>query len=234
MTTAVYVGSELELFSQANHWKAYLHKKIAPYLGADVLEVGAGMGAFTRDAVGPRSRRWLCLEPDPALHAHIARGIAVGELPDICEARPGGLEALREGEAFDSVLYVDVLEHIEDDRGEAQRAFDRLRPGGRLIVLAPAHPFLYTAFDKSIGHHRRYTRSSLARIMPAQATLVGMSYLDSAGMLASLGNRLLLQKTMPSKAQIAFWDGVLVPISRLLDPLLLYCVGKSLLGVWTK
>lgn len=234
MTSAVYVGSELELFAGARHWKAYLQRKIAPYLGDDVLEVGAGMGAFTRTAAGGGRRRWVCVEPDPALHAQVVSSIATGELPGCCEARLGGIEVLADGEVFDSILYVDVLEHIEDDRGEVRLAFDRLRPGGRLVVMSPAHPFLYTPFDKSIGHYRRYTRESLARLMPPGATREVMSYLDSAGMLASLANRLLLQRSMPTKAQIAFWDNVLVPISRVLDPLLLHSVGKSLLGVWRK
>jgi SAM-dependent methyltransferase len=234
MTSAVYVGSELELFAEARRWKDYLRRKVAPYLGDEVLEVGAGMGAFARAAARHARRRWVCVEPDPALQSQIARSIAAGELPASCEARLGGIEAVADGEVFDSILYVDVLEHIEDDGAEVRRAFERLRPGGCLVVLAPAHPFLYTAFDKSIGHYRRYTKDALRLLTPPRSSLEVLSYLDSAGMLASLGNRLLLRKAMPSRRQIAFWDGVLVPISRVLDPLLLHGVGKSLLAVWRK
>ena len=58
--------------------------------------------------------------------------------------------------------------------------------------------------------------------------------LDSLGLLASLGNRMLLRASLPSRAQIRFWDGLLVPVSRLLDPLSLGRLGKSIVAVWER
>ncbi len=101
-------------------------------------------------------------------------------------------------------------------------------------MLSPAHPWLYTPFDASIGHYRRYTRQSLRAAGPAGLRLTRLAYLDSAGMLASLGNRLLLQSAMPTPAQIGFWDRFLVPVSYLTDRLTGHRVGKSILGVWTR
>jgi SAM-dependent methyltransferase len=233
MTSAAYLGSELELFSEARNWKRYVLGKIRPFLGDEVLEVGAGMGAFAREAAGAR-KRWLCLEPDPRLNAALSRSVAGRELPTGCEARLGGIETVRADERFDSVVYFDVLEHVEDDLGEARRAFARLKPGGSLIVLAPAHQFLYTPFDRSIGHFRRYSKGTLALVKPEGAVEDVLSYLDSAGMLASLANRFLLRRDMPSRAQIQFWDSVLVRASRILDPLLFFSLGKSVLAVWRR
>jgi SAM-dependent methyltransferase len=234
MTTAVYVGSELELFADARNWKAYLKRRIEPHLGAEVLEVGAGLGSFTRAAAHGRATRWVCLEPDPGMHEKLARAAEAGGLPAGFEPVLGGMEAVPDSQRFDSVLYVDVLEHIRDDTGEVKRAIARLRPGGRLIVLCPAHQFLYSPFDAGIGHFRRYTRRTLSRLTPEGASLEKVAYLDSAGLLASLANRLLLRKALPTKRQIAFWDRVLVPASRLLDPLLLHRVGKSILAIWRR
>ena len=59
-------------------------------------------------------------------------------------------------------------------------------------------------------------------------------YLDAAGMLASAANRLLLQSSMPSERQILTWDRLLVPVSRLIDPIFAGRVGKSVLGIWRK
>jgi SAM-dependent methyltransferase len=233
MTAVAYAGSELELFAGARNWKRYLLAKVAPHLGDEVLEVGAGMGAFTRAAAGSR-RRWVCVEPDPAMHAGLRQAVSDKSLPAGVEAMLGGLEVVPGGELFDSVVYIDVLEHVEDDRGEMQRAFDRLRPGGRLVVLAPAHQSLYSPFDQAIGHFRRYDARSLAGVAPAGAAQEVMSYLDSAGLFASLANKLLLKRSMPTKGQIAFWDGVLVRVSRVIDPLVRYRLGKSLLGVWRR
>ena len=61
-----------------------------------------------------------------------------------------------------------------------------------------------------------------------------LDYLDAIGMLASLGNRLILKSNMPSPRQIAVWDGLMVPISRLADPLFGHRLGKSVLGVWRR
>ena len=61
-----------------------------------------------------------------------------------------------------------------------------------------------------------------------------LHYLDSIGMLASLGNRLILKSSMPTRRQIALWDRLMVPISRLADPLLGHRLGKSVLGVWQR
>ena len=135
---------------------------------------------------------------------------------------------------FDSILYIDVLEHIEDDRGELSRAAALLRPRGFLVVLSPAHPRLFSEFDAAIGHHRRYTRSTLAAAAPEGLELVRLVYLDSVGLLASLGNRLLLRESMPTPRQIALWDRVMVRLSTRLDPILRHRLGKSVLGVWRR
>lgn len=229
-----YAGSELDLFASALHWKTYLRRRIAPFYGPEVLEVGAGIGGTTRVLHDPSVRRWVCLEPDAGLAGSISSAILEGSLPPSCEVAVGTLDALPEGSAFDTVLYIDVLEHIDDDRGELARASRVLKPGGRLVVLSPAHQFLFTPFDAALGHYRRYSKSTLRAIKPPDLTLDRLSYLDSAGMFLSLGNRLVLQSAHPTRRQIAFWDKVVVPCSRIIDPLLGFRVGKSVLGVWRK
>ncbi len=230
MTSEHYVGTELELFAQAVNWKSYLRRLIVPHFGPEVLEVGAGIGGTTRVLYDGAVTRWVCHEPDPAL----ATTLRAGPLPAACEVVVGTLANLPEGAAFDTILYIDVLEHIEDDRAELERAARRLKPGGRLVVLSPSHQFLYTPFDRAIGHYRRYSRATLRAAAPAGLAEVRLSYLDAAGLLLSLGNRVVLRSAMPTASQIAFWDGCVVPISRFLDPLFAHRVGKSILGVWRR
>jgi SAM-dependent methyltransferase len=229
-----YVGSELDLFEAAVRWKSYVYRQVSPHLGREVLEVGAGHGGTTKVLCDGRADRWTCLEPDASLADRLMAAIRDGKLPDCCRMQIGTLADLDDRQRFDTILYMDVLEHIADDRVELAMAADRLRPGGRLIVLAPAHPWLFTPFDAAIGHFRRYTRPMLWAAAPAGLTLVRLAYLDSAGMLASLGNRLLLKSAMPTPSQIAVWDRLLVPCSRRTDPLFGYSLGKSVLGVWRK
>jgi hypothetical protein len=216
------------------HWKAYLRQRLGPFVGERVLEVGAGLGAITQALCGSKQRRWVCLEPDLGLAEGLARRAVRGELPAVCEVQAGNLATLDPGLRFDTVLYVDVLEHIEHDAEELLRAASFLTSGGALVVLAPAHAWLYTSFDRAIGHLRRYTKRTLAALTPPGLHRVELAYLDSVGLLASLGNRFLLRADLPTARQIWAWDRWLVPLSRITDPLLGHTVGKSVLGVWRR
>jgi SAM-dependent methyltransferase len=230
MKNYTYIGSELELFRSATHWKDYYYSLIRPYLGRTVLEVGAGMGGTTRVLYRGSHDRWVCLEPDRLLIDQLKEET---DRLEKCEIRHGTLAHISLDESFDSILYIDVLEHIEDDRTELQQAFSYLKPGGFLVVLSPAHQWLFSPFDRSIGHYRRYTKSSLCKLLPHESPCIKMQYLDSVGLLASLSNRWLNQ-AMPTARQIRFWDTWMVPLSRLLDPVLRYAIGKSILGIWKK
>ena len=231
---ARYPGGELELFERAIRWKTYLGRQLAPFLAGDVLEVGAGRGGTTPFLWSARVVSWRCLEPDPALCREIERKIAAGELPAGCGAEVGSVAGLAAERRFDAVVYVDVLEHVEDDRSELASAARHLREGGHLVVLGPAHPWLYSPFDAAIGHFRRYSRASLRALAPPGLAEVAAGYLDSAGLLASAGNRLLLRTADPAPAQIGFWDRWLVPVSERLDRLLAGRVGKSVFVVWQR
>jgi SAM-dependent methyltransferase len=227
MTDRTYVGEELDVFAHATRWKRYVASLLKPCLHGAVLEVGAGIGATTREYWNESVTRWLCLEPDASLAARIETdlaGVAV---------RVGALADLeRDAERFDAILYVDVLEHIRDDRGELARAARLLRPQGRIAVVAPAHGFLFSPFDQAIGHFRRYDKRGLRAIAPAALVEERIVYLDSVGMLLSLLNRLLLRSPQPRLKQILFWDRVVVPLSVRLDPCLFHALGKSVVAVW--
>lgn len=164
----------------------------------------------------------------------MSREKAKGNLPEILEAKPGTIRDIPAEPWFDTILYIDVLEHIEDAKQELVWAVERLRSGGYLVVLAPAHQWLFTPFDKAIGHFRRYSRKSLVSLMPTDVDLIKIIYLDSVGLIASLGNRFLLGSSMPTRQQIKVWDNTMVRASRLVDRLTRYSLGKSVLAVWTK
>lgn len=227
-----YQGSELDVFSYATNWKSYVRSKIRGYLVGSVLEVGAGLGSVTQCLCDGTQQRWICLEPDRTLADKIP--LASLTKPDRCETRVGTLADLPENELFDCILYFDVLEHIEKDAKELIQASRHVKTNGRLVVLSPALPVLYTEFDAAIGHHRRYTRASLRTIAPSGLEEEVCVYLDWAGALASLANRLFLHSAAPRKSQILFWDRFLVPISQHTDAITRHFVGRSLLAVWRK
>ncbi|MGC4037797.1 MAG: class I SAM-dependent methyltransferase [Chitinophagaceae bacterium] len=234
MTGFEYVGSELLMFREAINWKRYWSGVILPFLGMRVLDVGAGIGATAQAFAKHECSRWIELEPDPVQAREIVSLRDRGELPARCEVLVGTSRDLRAHDRFDTVLYIDVLEHIEDDRAELTRVLDHVDAGGHVVILAPADSFLFTDFDTSIGHFRRYDRRSLSALLPAGCDMMSCRYLDSAGMLASLANRLLLKQSMPSAGQIRFWDRVLVRCSLVLDRLTFGCIGKTVVCVYRK
>lgn len=233
MSTHEYPGNELALFAQARNWKRYVAGCLHACMTGEVLEVGAGLGEMTRMLCDGRQAAWVCLEPDPNLAARLARAFPGGLAHGVpIKVVPGTLSDLAPGRRFDCILYMDVLEHIADDRAELAQAAARLRPGGCLVVLSPAHQALFSAFDRAIGHHRRYDRRMLRAIAPPGLVEARLCHLDAAGMLCSLANRVVLRRAQPRLHEILFWDRMLVPLSRVLDALLMNCVGRSILGVW--
>lgn len=236
-TTRSYEGhlwNESAQAATAVKWKSYWGGKIKKHLGASVLEVGAGLGSNVPFLLGPGQVRWTCLEPDPELAAQIP--LSLGDHPQRDRVAPqvGVLQDLPRQPAFDTILYIDVLEHIEHDVQEMEEAFARLNPGGAIVVLSPAYQSLYTEFDRSLGHYRRYNRKTLSACSPSGARLAELYFLDSVGMFASIANKLFLHQSAPKPAQTLFWDRYLVGTSIFTDPLVGFQFGKSIVGVWTK
>ena len=234
MTEESYIGSELEIFGKAENWKSYFSHFISPYLGEIVLEVGAGIGATTEILCNESHKTWLCLEPDGDLLSQIGEKVEKRILPASCKMQQGLVADLDKEMFFDSIIYIDVLEHIEKDGQELAQVSQHLKAGGKLIVLSPAYQSLYSPFDKAIGHFRRYDKASLLAITPPESQIHKIIYLDSLGVFLSFANRLLLQQSNPTNQQIQFWDKVIIPISRFLDPIIGYSAGRSILCVWEK
>jgi SAM-dependent methyltransferase len=232
MTDFKYVGSELDLFAAVRHWKAYWSAEMRQFIRGDVLEVGAGIGSNTRYLDTGQVGRFVCLEPDTQLVGRLEDELRSGTRK--YEAICGTLESMPAQELFDTLCYIDVLEHIEDDRAELNRAAAHLRPGGRVIVLSPAHQWLFTPFDAAIGHFRRYNRKMVEALAPAGLELESCRYLDSVGLAASAANLWFLKQSMPTRQQLHVWDSFIVPVSRVMDRLLLHSVGKTIVAVWRK
>ena len=232
--TRRYEGDELEVFRHAERWKAYWSSLIRPYLRGAVLEVGAGIGGSTEWLARGHEGAWTCLEPDPELAGVIRDGVAAGRLKKDTEVVCGLLDSLPAGRRFDSIVYIDVLEHIADDAGELRRAAGLLNPGGRIVVLAPAYQWLFSPFDAAVGHYRRYTATSLEQVAPPEFERIAYGYIDSLGLPLSLANRLLLRQDRPKAEQIRFWDRRVVPLSRFADRLHAGSFGKTLIAVYQK
>lgn len=229
-----YPGQELAFFEKAVNWKTYFSSLIKPFIGINVLEVGSGIGATTPLLNDGSASKWTLLEPDEQMNKILQKKKETQSPFSNCLIRTETIFELEPSEKFDSIIYIDVLEHIEHDKKELLKAAELLQPNGHLIILSPAYNFLFSAFDKAIGHYRRYTSETLMAAMPANVKPVKLHYLDTVGFFASLANKLFLKQTYPSEKQVRTWDKLMIPVSKWTDKIFFHSFGKSILGIWRK
>ena len=227
-----YYGKDLEALSFAPRYHQWILDTIAPDLGESVAEIGAGTGNFTRLLLADGRYRVTAFEPSvnmfPALDTlrQTYPGLTTGNgfLADHASDLAG---------AFDNVLYINVLEHIEGDLDELRLAKQVLKPGGRLVIFVPALPWLYGRLDELVGHFRRYTRRSLREVVErAGFRIQRLHYFDAAGILPwFVAFRLLRLETIPSS--VGLYDNLVVPVMSRLEGLWRPPIGKNLLLVAT-
>lgn len=230
-STFEYQGEELDEFFLQKNWRNYVSSKIQKHIKGKCLEVGPGLGYFTEVLLSLSKVTSLTLvEPDKKHTAFLEKEFLLKEKGVVLHESffsPNLLE-----EKVDTILLMDVLEHIEDDKGMLMGLSEVLSEKGKMILLLPAHMFLYSEFDKSIGHYRRYDRESLYKAVPNNCEIISLKYLDSVGMLASFFAR--ATAAQPKRWQLWFWDKIMVPCSRLLDLIFCYQLGKSMVVILKK
>lgn len=234
MKNIEYIGNELELFENAENWKNYWSQSVLPYIKGDVLEVGAGIGGTTSILLKMDHISWTCIEPDKKLAVQLEKKKNDGLLSERITVITGTIEDIPQEQKFDCILYIDVIEHIENDKNELTIAARHLKETGTLFILTPAHNWLYSPFDKSVGHFRRYNKTTLQQCTPENLEVIKIKYLDSVGLFASLVNKIFLKQSNPSIKQIYFWDKFIIPLSKIFDTIMNYNIGKTVTGIWRK
>ncbi|MFI5394402.1 MAG: glycosyltransferase [Candidatus Binatia bacterium] len=204
----------LQRLRHARRYNEWIWDRLAPYVGDRVLEVGCGVGNFTRFL----SNRSHVVATDNSEHylAFLRRTL---EHRDNIEIRhvnweDPNLDGLR-AQRFDTVVCLNVLEHIENDDAALATFASLLEPGGRLVLQVPALHRLYGEIDRAIGHWRRYERDELtAKLTGHGLATEEASYFNVPGVLGWYVNSVLLKRrSVPGlQARLA---NLLVPWLRL-------------------
>lgn len=153
-------ASTLESMSQAVWYNQWTVKKFAPFLRGDILEVGCGIGNFTKSLT--KYGRVFAID--------INKNYVTDLKPSLNDSQVG-FGDIEKGEyffakqKFDTVVCLNVLEHIRDDKKALKNMYGLLRSGGHLILLVPAYDFLFGRIDKEIGHFRRYNKKLLKSLL---------------------------------------------------------------------
>jgi SAM-dependent methyltransferase len=226
--------AELEQLASAERFFGWIADEIAPHLGRRVLEVGAGIGTVSTALLARRPDcEVTALEPATRLFEALVARTAGEPRLTAQQQTTADLLAAAPSSRFDSVVYVNVLEHILDDAGELSTARELLAPGGTLAAFVPALPRLYGSLDYKSGHHRRYRRDELAAVITgAGFELVDIRYLDVLGVAPYYAMYRLLDVRSLGAVSSTGYDRVVVPASRAVQRLVPHPpAGKNLLAI---
>lgn len=170
----------LEDLRGARRYRAWLVSLVAPYLGAEPIEIGSGIGDYAAELATGRTA-YTATEPDPDRSAVLATRF---DGHPIVRVRTLGLPTTETG-AHTAAVMLNVLEHIEDDVAALRSAAGLVRPGGTVVVFVPAFNGAMSRFDRLIGHHRRYTRRTLgAALAAAGLHTERLQYVNSVGLIS--------------------------------------------------
>lgn len=226
-----YFGLDLEAMSEADRYAREIVRGFSPYLGQRVAEVGAGIGNISVLLLERGINSLLAIEPDHLMHQRLAERLKPNASAIACKGFLATvIEQGRIG-AVDSVVSVNVLEHVKDDAEELALMRSVLRPGGHLCLWVPASPALYSRFDRMLGHHRRYRKSELAaRLRGAGFEILQLGYRDLAGLFAWFLCCRVLGQTL-TRRKVGLYDRFVVPVTSALGRWVQPPLGKNLFAV---
>jgi SAM-dependent methyltransferase len=223
-----YPVEATEKFDNAKFHRKYCMSFIKKFIKGDVLEVGAGCGSFTRDYF-TKDLKITLTETDNKNYEDLKVSFKNKDNVNVSNSTIFNIE-----KTFDTILYLHVLEHIEEDRKELESAYKKLKKGGRLIIMVPKHQKLYSNFDKAIGHFRRYELNFFEKNLVNLDRVLLIS-LDSVGYMLYFLNKIFFKnETFPSKLKIFLWDKIFTPISLIIDFLTNYRYGKCIIAVYKR
>ncbi len=220
---------EFEALRVAKYYRRALVREFTPHLQGRVLEIGAGIGQITALLKNlPTVEHLLSIEPNAGFCREFRRSFPNQPLVE------GTIESLADTEPWNSIVSINVLEHIQEDERELAIYARLLRTeNGRLSLFVPARQEIYAPIDKDFGHHRRYSKPDLRRkLRNAGFEIVHLNYFNCVGYFAWWLNFRVLQRRRFDVTSVRFFDRLIFPCvhwceSHLCPP----PIGQSLIAV---
>jgi SAM-dependent methyltransferase len=228
VSTSTLQLNVLESLESAEHYNRWVADLVLPHLGESPIEIGSGIGVSASLWLEAGLPRITVSDRDPAcldeLHARFDGDDRVEVEPiDLLTASPADHSAL---------VAINVLEHIEDERGAIEGAARLVAPGGRIIFFVPAFSFATGRFDRAIGHWRRYTVDSVGRAFEnAGVRIVSARYVNAPGLLAWFAYVRLLRRTPGEGPLLRTWDRTVVQLARRVESHWSPPFGQSVLAI---
>jgi SAM-dependent methyltransferase len=214
---------------EARNYRRYERDVIAPHVGRSMLEIGSGLGDFSAQFL-PRLARLVVSDSDPYCIEQLSKRYEGDPSVQVLELiLPADIPV---SEPVDTVVAMNVLEHIVDD-AEALRCLARAtKPGGKIVLWVPGYPQLYGDFDRKVGHVRRYTPKTMA----AAVTAAGLSIevLRPINMLGGIAWWFAVRRAgvgYPNPRIVRVYDRLVVPTTRLIERIIRPPFGQTVFCV---
>lgn len=218
-----------------NHW---MYDTIKPFVKGHLLEIGSGIGNISQYFLLDRTQTTLTdLRPNyceilsekfkgqPTLQAILTINLTHPRFEQ---------EYAHLLNKYDSIVALNVVEHIADDKLALANCYKLLRPNGHVIILVPAYQSLYNKFDEGLEHIKRYTKTSLCQLIThANFEIIHAQYFNFVGIAGWFCFGSILKRENISENQMQLYDK-LVPIIKLMDKLVLNKVGLSTVCIGKK
>jgi SAM-dependent methyltransferase len=223
-----YDGWELPFFDKAKNFRNYQHLLTKKYIKGDVAEIGPGNGSNLK-LYKKQAKKIFLFEPTKKNFLKLKKKFNKNNI------FIKNNYFFKNKKKFDTILYFDVLEHIQNDLTELSFAYNILRNNGYLIINVPAFPHLFSEFDRDVNHLRRYTKKDMIYLIKKfKIKYIKMKYYDSIGYIFSLISKFFIKDYKKKfKDKIKFWD-FLIPLSKFIDKISFNSFGKSLLIIIKK
>ena len=225
-----YLNEVLEFFDISDNYRSYQIELFENYVGKEILEVGAGRGKIIEILAQNSEKQFTLLELDKNFFDILNNKFNSKNIK-VLEERTQNIKENK----FDTIFYLDVIEHIEDDRFELDTAYNLLKKNGHLIIIVPAFQILFSKFDQRVGHFRRYRKEFFKRYSEEKNLKIKkLVYFDFLGFFIILFSKLLnLTNSKKTTLGIKIWN-FLIPLSRLIDKITFHSIGKSIVCIYEK
>ena len=226
--------------SWAKNYHRWILSVCLPYLGQNIVEVGAGAGSFSELVLAEHEVRTLLLiEPSHDLFERLSTRVRELNTDVKVDVHHGNFLSatmlIKSQRVVDSVFYINVLEHIAEDEQELDLVKETLSRNGYLFLFVPALTWLYGSFDEQVGHVRRYTKTELEqKLRRSGFRIVRSSYFDFPGIAPWWIKYCLLKSSRMEPGLVKFYDQFIVPVVKRIESIASPPIGKNVIVVAQK
>lgn len=224
--------------SFAKNYHRWILEIFLPFMGKRIVEVGAGSGSFSELLLSHNPKSLSLVEPSEMyqlLNEHVKGFAAKTPIKTYHTIFTSVAQTIKREQRPDSIVYINVLEHIEDDAAELRAMYQTLDPGGRIFIFVPALQWLYGSFDRQVGHFRRYKKKELEdKCRDAGFRILQVKYFDLFGIAPWWVKYCLLKSPHMEPEAVKLYDKYVVPLAKAFETAIEPMSGKNLILIAEK